>query len=87
MIRLTFVCDGATGLDRLRECNAEKVFRIDKYVAILFMYAADAVKIRGWTFRQTNKRLIVRCPKCETLRVARNAARAQRDKLREARAR
>lgn len=87
MIRLTFACDGAAGRERLQECDVKKTFELDGYGIALFTNAVDVVKLEGWTFRRFGERFIVRCPKCEGLRVKRNEARAKRDTLREARKR
>ena len=87
MIRLTFACDGAAGRERLRECDVKKVIEVNGFGSTILPLFAEAAKIEGWTFRHFGKRFIVRCPRCEGLRVKRNEARAKRDTLREARKR
>ena len=93
VIRLVFQCDGAAGRERLRECDSKEVVRLSDEgfgEGILVRVVRDAVEVllsKGWTFRRFGARFIVRCLRCETLRVERNTARAQRDKLREARKR
>jgi hypothetical protein len=87
VIRLIFQCDGAAGRERLQECLASEVFKPEGYGSAIYPGLVAAMQIRGWTFRHFGARFIVRCPKCETLRVQRNEARAKRDRLREARKR
>jgi hypothetical protein len=87
VIRLTIACDGAAGHARLGECKVREDLHLDGYGDGPLMRATDFLKASGWSFRHFGTRLIVRCPECERLRVARNAARAKRDKLREARSR
>lgn len=87
MIRLTFACDGAAGRERLRECDVKEVFELEGYGSGILPGLTAAMAIRGWTFTHFGARFIVRCPKCEKLRVQRNEARAQRDRLREERKR
>jgi hypothetical protein len=85
VIRLSFACDGAAGRERLRECDAVEVCYLTGYGEALLPEAVAVLKAKGWTFIHFGKRFIVRCPKCETLKVRRNEARAKRDTLREAR--
>lgn len=94
MIRLTFACDGAVGRERLKECDVREVVYLESYGAALLPDAVAGMKRKGWTFRHYGNtsngvrgRFIVRCPRCEGLRVKRNEARAKRDALREARKR
>ena len=87
MIRLIFACDGAAGRERLRECDQQKVILLDGTGVGLFRAATFAMENEGWTFFRFGARFIVRCPKCEALKVKRNAARTKRDTLREARKR
>jgi hypothetical protein len=87
VISLTFACDGAKGRERLKECSTTKILHLDGYGAAILPDAIKTLIEQGWTFRRFGERFIVRCPKCEALRVSRNAARARRDTMREARKR
>jgi hypothetical protein len=87
MIRLSFACDGAAGHERLGECGEIHVVQFPGYGVGLFRDAVALVQEKGWTFTQFGPRFIVRCPKCEALKVKRNLARQKRDRLREARTR
>jgi hypothetical protein len=87
MIRLTFACDGAAGRERIGECDVKYVIEFHGCGEALFTDSLALVKSKGWTFRRFGARFIVRCPRCEGLRVKRNEASAKRDTLREARKR
>jgi hypothetical protein len=85
MIRITFACAGAAGRERLRECDNSEVLYPDSYGVTVLSDAVEYLKEVGWTFRPITKngktRIVVRCPKCEALRISRNKAKALRDKL------
>lgn len=87
MIRLSFACDGAAGRERNRECSEERVLKLDCFGGLILPKAVEALQMEGWTFRRFGPRFIVRCPKCEALRVKRNEARQKRDTMRRARKR
>jgi len=87
VIRIVFQCDGAAGRERLHECDEKAIFTPDGCGVGKYEAAVVYLRVNGWTFRHHGERFILRCPKCEALRVRRNAARAQRDKFREDRKR
>jgi hypothetical protein len=81
VIRLVFLCDGAAGHARLGECQVARIVILDGYGIALFTDAVDVVKEEGWTFRRFGEKFIVRCPKCEALKVKRRQAQALRERL------
>jgi hypothetical protein len=81
MIHITFMCEGAAGHARLGECNTKEVLYLDSYGSLILPDAVEFLREMGWSFRPVGDRLVVRCPKCEVLRVRRNEARAKRQML------
>lgn len=86
MIRLTFRCEGPRGIGRASSCREEFVFEPspNTHHGRFLPLAMEFLLAKGWRLipRSSGDRYVVRCPKCEVLRLKEYEAKVARDRMR-----